>query len=167
MGQVLTCMRTGAIGGVAIKHLANEDATSVGLIGTGYQGLYQLIAACAIRNIKDIFLWNRTPDKLPAFIGNLAKHIPQDITIYIADSPSTLIGQSEIIITSTTATDPVLVNKADVFNGKCIIGIGSYQPQMREFSDAIYENLDVLYVDTLDALKESGDVLNIRFNSNG
>ncbi|MGX9134396.1 ornithine cyclodeaminase family protein [Rummeliibacillus sp. JY-2-4R] len=158
-GTVLTGMRTGAIGGVAIKYLANEDATSVGLIGTGFQGFYQLIAACAVKNIKEVYLWNRTSEKLPSFIGNLAKHISQDITIYVVDTPSQLIEQSDIIITSTTSNNPVLDNTKDAFNGKCIIGIGSYQPQMREFSEAIYENLDVLYVDTLDAIKESGDII--------
>ena len=38
-GSVLTAMRTGAVGGVALRYLAPEDAASVGLVGCGIQGL--------------------------------------------------------------------------------------------------------------------------------
>ncbi|MDV2888176.1 ornithine cyclodeaminase family protein, partial [Alkalihalophilus pseudofirmus] len=66
---------------------------------------------------------------------------------------------SDIIITSTSSISPVLPEDEQIFNGKLIIGIGSYLPHMREFSDTIYKNLDYLYVDTLDSIKESGDII--------
>jgi ornithine cyclodeaminase/alanine dehydrogenase-like protein (mu-crystallin family) len=59
-GTVLTGLRTGAIGGLAVDYLSPADIKNVGLIGTGYQGLYQLLAVCAIRNIDRIYLYNRT-----------------------------------------------------------------------------------------------------------
>ena len=36
-GSALTAMRTGAVGGVALRYLAPEDAASVGLVGCGMQ----------------------------------------------------------------------------------------------------------------------------------
>ena len=48
-GSVLTAMRTGAVGGVALRYLAPEDAASVGLVGCGIQGLHQLLYACEVR----------------------------------------------------------------------------------------------------------------------
>lgn len=158
-GTVLTGIRTGAIGGTAIKYLAHEESHSIGLIGTGYQGLYQLLAACAVRDIRHIYLWNRTQEKIPTFIEALKKQIANDIEIHIANEPINLVKHSDIIITSTTSSEPVLPNIENIYNGKLIIGIGSYQPQMREFSDSIYNALDYLYVDTLDAKNESGDVI--------
>lgn len=158
-GTVLTNMRTGAIGGVAIKYLALENAASVGLIGTGTQGFHQLIAACTVRDIKHIYLWNRTPSKLPSFVHNLKKHIANDIKIHIVNNTSELVYEADIIITATTSNTPVLPDIQNIYNGKLLIGIGSYQPQMREFSDAVYQNLDVIYIDTLDAIHESGDVI--------
>ncbi|HWI48237.1 MAG TPA: ornithine cyclodeaminase family protein, partial [Rummeliibacillus sp.] len=74
-------------------------------------------------------------------------------------SSSALVEQADIIITATTSNSPVLPTIQNAFNGKLIIGIGSYQPQMREFSESIYTNLEFLYVDTLDAIHESGDVI--------
>ena len=56
-GSVLTAMRTGAVGGVALRYLAPEDAASVGLVGCGMQGLHQLLYACEVRPITDIYLY--------------------------------------------------------------------------------------------------------------
>ena len=164
-GTVLTGIRTGAIGGTAIKYLAEPNAQSIGLIGTGYQGLFQLIAACAVRDIHHIYLWNRTQSKIPSFIEKLQTHLANSIEIHIVDDPLELVNNSDIIITSTTSYEPVLPNIEHVYNGKLIIGIGSYQPQMREFPDSLYKNLDFLYVDTLDACHESGVLIDpIRHN---
>ena len=158
-GTVLTSIRTGAIGGVAIKYLAPDNATSVGLVGTGTQGLHQLIAASTVRNIQHIYLWNRTPSKLASFVHNLRKQISNDIEIHVVNNVSELVNEADIIITATTSYTPVLPDIENEFIGKLLIGIGSYQPQMREFSDAVYQNLDMLYIDTLDAIYESGDVI--------
>lgn len=158
-GTLLTGLKTGAVGGTAIKYLATPEAKSVGLVGTGYQGLYQIAAACSVRDIKEINLFNRTPSKLPNFIESLKKLVPSDATIQIASSRFELVKDSDIIITSTSSISPVLPEDEQIFNGKLIIGIGSYLPHMREFSDTIYKNLDYLYVDTLDSIKESGDII--------
>lgn len=158
-GTLLTGIRTGAIGGTAIKHLADPNANSIGLVGTGYQGLFQLIAACTVLDIQHIYLWNRTQSKIPSFIEKLQTQLANNIEIHVVDEPLELVNKSAIIVTSTTSNDPVLPNIKNVYNGKLIIGIGSYQPQMREFPDSLYNNLDFLYVDTLDALHESGDLI--------
>lgn len=158
-GTFLTGVRTGAIGGTAIKYLAEPNAQSIGLIGTGYQGLFQLIAACSVRDIRHIYLWNRTKSKIPSFIEKLQTQLADSIEIHIVNDPLELVNNSDIIITSTTSYEPVLPNIEHVYNGKLIIGIGSYQPQMREFPDSLYRNLDFLYVDTLDACHESGDLI--------
>ena len=57
-GSALTAMRTGAVGGVALRYLAPEDAASVGLVGCGTQGLHQLLYACEVRPITDIYLYD-------------------------------------------------------------------------------------------------------------
>lgn len=158
-GTLLTGIRTGAIGGTAIKYLAPENVQSIGLIGTGFQGLYQLIAACAVREIKHIYLWNRTASKITLFIQKLQSCLTKDIKIHITNKISDLVEQSDIIILSTSSYKPVLPNIENGFNGKLIIGIGSYRPQMREFPKSIYENLDSLYIDSLDAIQESGDLI--------
>ena len=46
LGQI----RTGAASGVATKYLANSNARSVGIIGTGYQARTQIEAVAAVRS---------------------------------------------------------------------------------------------------------------------
>ena len=49
--EQLTAMRTGAASGVATKHLARADATTLTLFGAGAQAETQLAAVCAVRAI--------------------------------------------------------------------------------------------------------------------
>ena len=56
-GSALTAMRTGAVGGVALRYLAPEGCLPpVGLVGCGMQGLHQLLYACEVRRSTDIYL---------------------------------------------------------------------------------------------------------------
>jgi len=51
-GHLLTAIRTGATTGVATKYLARENASTVGLIGSGLEGRTNFEAVCAVRDIK-------------------------------------------------------------------------------------------------------------------
>ena len=57
-GSVLTAMRTGAVGGVALRYLAPEDAASVGLVGCGMRDYtsFSMPARCA--RSRDIYLYD-------------------------------------------------------------------------------------------------------------
>ena len=58
----------------------------------------------------------------------------------------------------TTSSNPVIPDDVELYKGKHIIGIGSYQPHTREFSDAVMKAADYIYTDTLFAIEESGDL---------
>lgn len=157
-GTTLTALRTGAIGGVAVKYLTAPDVKKVGLIGTGFQGLYQLVAACHARKFEDIYLYNRSPEKIPGFTEKLKKHLPNDVNIHEVDNAESLVRKAEVIMTATTSSDPVLPDKKEPLKGKTVVGVGSFQPSMREFPFSLYELADHMYIDTEDAIEESGDV---------
>lgn len=70
-----------------------------------------------------------------------------------------LVKSSEIIITTTPATSPVLPDDAELLKGKHIIAIGSYKYEMRELPEALYKVLDEVYIDTELAAEESGDLI--------
>ncbi|NLB21255.1 MAG: hypothetical protein GX829_10680 [Clostridium sp.] len=69
-----------------------------------------------------------------------------------------IILRSEVIITTTTAKEPLFPNEEELFRGKHFIGIGSYKPDMREFPDALSRVVDKVYVDTIFAKEETGDL---------
>lgn len=159
-GTFLTAFRTGAVGGVAVRHLTNQKKIHLGLIGTGVQGKYLLLAACTAADIAHIYLYNRTSSKIPQFIQEIKTLINNDHVIFhVAGDAEALVRSSDVIITATTAYQPVISENASILMNKLFIGIGSYQPNMREFPKVLYPLLDRIYIDTSDALAESGDLI--------
>jgi alanine dehydrogenase len=53
-GTTLTRLRTGAAAAVATRHLAREDATSLGLVGAGVQSYTQLEAIAEVRPVETV-----------------------------------------------------------------------------------------------------------------
>jgi ornithine cyclodeaminase len=157
-GKILTALRTGAAGGVSIRHLSSPQSNTIGLVGCGAQGFYQLLFAAQVRDIKKIILFDIFPQKLYAFREIIREAIP-DVDICIASSIEELLDASKIVITATTSEKPVFPNRKDLLCGKHFIGIGSFKPTMREYPDALFSLLERVYVDTEYAMEESGDLL--------
>ncbi len=152
----LTAFRTAAVGALGIAYTTPKNVTSLGLIGAGTQGFHQALFACVIRNINKLAVYDPYHPDLPAFVEKLHKNLPHVALSVKKDAPS-LVQESEVIITATTSLRPVIPEDADM-QGKHFIGIGSYKPEMREFPDTLYENLENLVIDTEQARTESGDV---------
>lgn len=157
-GKTITALRTGAVGGLSVKYLSPVGLENIGVIGTGIQGLYQALFACTVRkHVKNIYLLNRSAEKLKCFEAQFSVQFP-DIQLHIAKDSTELLQHSQLVITATTSSIPVLPNESELLKGKNILAVGSYQPDMRELPDAIFSLVDKVYVDTFHALKESGDL---------
>jgi len=156
--KTITAMRTGAITGVSIRYLARQDAASVGLVGCGAQGYYQLLYACAARPIQRITLFDQYQEALPPMIEKLNKAMP-GIEVSTALSTEALVKASDIVITATTAKTPVFPDDPTLFEGRHFVAIGSFQPQVREYPDAIFSRAAKVWVDTRFATEESGELL--------
>jgi ornithine cyclodeaminase len=157
-GAMITAYRTGAVGGVGIRHTSRKNCKSVGLIGTGVQGYYQILYACKARPIETVVIFNRRPHKSQVFKNRLEKELP-GIEVHIASNVEELVKKSEIIITATPSKTPVLPDDPSLLKGKHIIAIGSYKYEMRELPKALFDILDDLYIDTEAAANESGDLM--------
>jgi ornithine cyclodeaminase/alanine dehydrogenase-like protein (mu-crystallin family) len=157
-GKVVTSIRTGAIGGLSIKYLAKESADSIGIIGTGVQGWSHLQAAMAVRDIKTVYLYNRSSQKLNSFKKRVQTSFP-NLEVFTPNVEE-LIEASDIIITTTTSYSPVLPNlKSEYWEGKHIVAVGSFKPTMQELPDTLLQDANPIYVDTEAALTESGDMI--------
>lgn len=156
-GKTLTALRTGAVGGVAIRNTTPENVKKVGLVGAGAQGFTQLQFACEARDIEEIYVYDMFEEVLPDFIKRIKKEIP-DVKIEAVESTRELLKKSEVIITTTTAKEAVFPDEEELFKGKHFIGIGSYKPDMREYPDALSKVVDKIYIDTIFAKEETGDL---------
>ena len=150
-GSVLTAMRTGAVGGVALRYLAPEDAASVGLVGCGMQGLHQLLYACEVRPITDIYLYDAYAKDLSGFIERLSARLASfgknDIQIHTCADTRELAEHSRVLISATQAVDPVYPDDEELLRGKCFVAIGSWRPERRELPDAVWKLVKNAYTE--------------------
>ncbi len=156
-GQELTALRTGAMGGVGIRHTCPPDTERLGIVGTGVQGLNQALFAASVRPLKEIHLLSRNTKNVATLVEKLAVELPE-IRIRAAASIESLLESSQVIITATNSSVPVLPNNEELLNGRHFIGIGSYKPIMREFPEALFHLAKHIFVDTEHAIEESGDL---------
>ncbi len=158
-GQAVTAWRTGAVGGVGIRHLSRRDARKVGIVGAGAQGFHQAVYACAARNIETVYIWNHSDRDLTDFMDRLKKTIADPaVKVVQCKTVEELVKASDIICTATPSEEPVLPNDRELLEGKCIIAIGSYTPKMREIPDVIWDLVDKVYIELPYACEESGDL---------
>ncbi|GGD25657.1 ornithine cyclodeaminase family protein [Pontibacillus salipaludis] len=154
----ITALRTGALGGLGMSYLARKDAKTLGIIGTGTQGWSHLQSALVARDIEEVHIFNRTKEKAEAFKERAEQAFP-NVTFSISTA-ETLVRDSDIIVTTTTSTEPVLPNLSPAeWKGKLLVGVGSFRPDMQEISDDVLRNAEEIYVDAPSALHESGDMI--------
>lgn len=98
-------LRTGAASGLATKYLAKADASRLAVIGAGKQALHQVAAIMAVRPIKAVSIYSRTPARRDAFARTLDTQfaIPTHIA---ADAHDCVVG-ADIVVTITKSSEPV------------------------------------------------------------
>ena len=158
-GKALTALRTGGVGGVAVRHLSQADACTLAIIGAGVQGANQAAFACAARPIGHIYVYDSYAKDPAPFIHRLEEVLGEDHPpVTFCSSPEEAARQSQILITATTSNEPVFPDDSTLFAGKCCIGVGSYKPTMREYPPCLWSLLSQVYVDLPFACEESGDL---------
>lgn len=157
-GQTLTAQRTGAVGGVAMRHLAPLDTESLGVVGAGAQGFMQILNACAVRDIKRVYLYDLHRKDYTDYLAALRRELGPKIQIQVCSSAADLLRQSQLVVTATNSREPVLPDAPQMLAGKCYVAIGSYMPDMRELPDAMWQVADQVYTELPFACEESGDL---------
>ena len=156
-GSKLTAMRTGAVGATAIKHLAGKNANILGIIGAGVQAFHQAIMALSKQSFKKLIICDFNPKKTSDFKKEIEIRF-EEIDVCIEQNPNILVQKSDVIITATTSETPVFETNGFDIQNKTFIGIGSYKPNMQELPLSLFNLLNTVYVDTMHARQESGDI---------
>ena len=104
-GNYLTALRTAASSSVSIAHLARRDAKVLGMVGAGHQSTFQLRAAAEQRDFEKVVAWNPHPEMLPR-LEALAAELG---LAFEAVSPEALGAQADVIVTITSAYQPLLM----------------------------------------------------------
>ena len=125
----LTDVRTGAAGAVAAKHLAPEIVDTVGQIGTGAQGRYQMAGLKTVRDFKRILAFDLDPDRLTAYVNEISSLL--GVEVVACPDAAHVVRNSTIVVTSTPAREPYL-KAAWLHPGLHITCMGADLPEKQE-----------------------------------
>jgi alanine dehydrogenase len=153
----LGMMRTAAAGGIAAKWLSRPDAAVAGLFGTGWQAQGQLEALCRVRPITRIKVLGRDRQRLRIFCARNSELL--GIPVEPAASGEEVVRSSDIVITATTSSQPV-VHHPWAEEGTHLNAIGSNALIRSEIDEKTVRRCDLITVDARDvAARECGDLL--------
>jgi ornithine cyclodeaminase/alanine dehydrogenase-like protein (mu-crystallin family) len=153
----LAWIRTGAASGVAAKYMAKADASVVGMIGTGRQAQTQIEAVCAVRPIERVKVYSRNEENRERFAMDMGERL--DVDVAPVDSTEECIGGSDIVVTITSAREPVFDGNL-LEPGMCVIAAGSNSWMKREIDYTTIERAALIAVDNLEQAKiECGDLI--------
>jgi ornithine cyclodeaminase len=154
-GASLTLWRTAAASALAADYLARPDASRLLVIGAGALSRYLARAHSALRPIREIAVWNRTPENAERVAADLAA---DGFETRVVEDVEPALAEADIVTAATISTVP-LIHGAALKPGTHVDLVGAFSPTMRESDDEAMRRARV-YVDTRGgALKEAGDIV--------
>jgi ornithine cyclodeaminase len=103
-GNYLTALRTAAASSVSIKHLARKDAKVLGMVGAGFQSVFQMRAALEQRDFEKVIGWNFHPEMLP----RLEQAVREAGLPFEFVDLDRLGAEADVIISITSSFAPIL-----------------------------------------------------------
>ena len=153
LGQI----RTGAASGLATKYMARGDASTVGIIGSGYQARTQLEAVCAVRKVTSARVFSRTQEKREGFATDMGQRLKIDVAP--VETAEEAVRGADIVVAITSSREPVLKGEW-LDEGAHVNAAGGNNWMRRELDEAAVQRADVIVVDDLEQAKlECGDLI--------
>jgi len=152
----LTAMRTGAITGVAARYLAPEDASTVAVFGAGAQGRTQAWAACTVRAVERVYVYDVYPEARRRFAEEMTGKL--GVEVVAASSGEEACRDADIVLTATTSSVPV-ISRGWLKDRVHVSAIGAFYPDWRELDTATVAESKLVIDDREGIMLEAGDVL--------
>ncbi|MDQ2806997.1 MAG: ornithine cyclodeaminase family protein [Chloroflexota bacterium] len=154
-------MRTGAATGVATRYMARQVPTgagfTLGCYGAGYQARTQVEAVCAVRRIERLRVYSPTEASRAAFVAEMSDLL--GLEAEAVNSPEDVADGADIIVTATTAREPVL-RAQWLAPGAHINAAGANMLLRRELDDTIMRWAGHIAVDSIAQAKlEATDLI--------
>ncbi|KAJ8363836.1 hypothetical protein SKAU_G00126670 [Synaphobranchus kaupii] len=151
-GIAITEKRTAAVSAISTKLLMPPKAEVLCILGSGHQAISHYEIFTQMFFFKEIRVWSRRRERAEQF----ASAVQGPVTVF--SSVKEAVEGSDVIITVTMATEPVLQGEW-VKPGAHVAAVGACRPDWRELDDALMREA-VVYVDSREgALSESGDII--------
>jgi ornithine cyclodeaminase/alanine dehydrogenase-like protein (mu-crystallin family) len=130
VGNELGPRRVGAIGAVAVDALAAAEAHSLALVGTGRQAWTQLWAIASVRELHDIRVFSRDPQRVRRFVDRVWDRLGLPAAAY--PTAEDAVDGAGIVVLATNSPTPV-VDSSAVAAGAFVSTLGPKQVGRAEF----------------------------------
>jgi ornithine cyclodeaminase len=140
----LTDVRTGIAGGIAAKHLAPENITTAGVIGSGMQARFQMRGLRLVRQFQELLVFGIEPQEVDQYVGDMTREF--DLSVKAASSAEQVVRESDIVVTTTPSRQPYL--KAEWLHpGLHITCMGADAEHKQELYPQVFSQADLIACD--------------------
>ncbi|MEU5952981.1 ornithine cyclodeaminase family protein [Streptomyces sp. NPDC047525] len=153
-GIALTSLRTPAVSGAAIKHLAVPEARRLLVFGTGPQAWGHVEAVRAVRPaLEHVDVVARNPERVAAFVDRC-----REAGLSAAPATPADVATADVVCCCTTARAP-LFDSALLPPHATVAAVGSHEPDAREVDEGLLSRGLVVAESHEVALRECGDIV--------
>lgn len=149
VGHDVGVLRTAGINAVATDALAREDATTLGVLGTGTQARAGAELTAAVRDFERVRVHSPTREHREAFAGGVEVDAPVTAT----DDPEAAVRGADVLYCATDSADPVF--EADwLADGAHVCSLGPKSGDAHELPRDAIRRADALVTDSAAQLDE-------------
>lgn len=155
-------MRTAAMTGVGTRRLAPKSADEMAIVGSGKQALPQVAACAAVRPLKRLRCFSRSPESRRRFAESVKAQFDFEVTV--ADTLEDAVRDAPIVTLITNSTQPFLT-AAMLAKGSHLNAMGAIVPRRVEFAQDVFDRCDLIAVDSIVNVRELSSEFQHRFGS--
>lgn len=140
----LTDLRTALAGALAARHLARDRLGTVGQVGAGAQGRYQVQALQLVRRFERLLVFDQDRDRLQTYADEMSTQL--GVEVQAADSAEKVVRQSDLVTTSTPSREP-FVRAEWLRPGLHITAMGADAEHKQELDTRVMGRADLVVCD--------------------
>ncbi len=160
--NVLSNLRTGALAGIATKHLAPVDADMLGVVGSGKQATMMIHAISAVRPLRSVRIWSPNPTNRAA----LANKIQQELGIHTTAETTAAAALADVAIVGLAArVQKPIISSGMIAQGAHINSIGTTVSGKSELPQEIFSRFSIICADSPVTVRSLSDEFRLRYAS--
>jgi ornithine cyclodeaminase/alanine dehydrogenase-like protein (mu-crystallin family) len=136
----LTDVRTGAAGALGARHLARKEIQTAGVIGSGTQARYQMIALKRVRDFRRLMVYGILPAQFERYAAEMGP--PLGVEVTQARDVEEVVRSSDVVVSCTPSREPCL--RAEWLHpGLHITAMGSDAEEKQELFPEVLASVDL------------------------
>ena len=158
---LITTLRTAATAALAAQTFFGDDAgpVALGVVGSGAEAEAGVRAVAHLLDLKSVRVFSRSAENRSRLAGQLAR---TGLEANAVDSVREALAGADMVYVATNSGGHVVLRHEDVAQLPFVASIGSTVPPQRELDGEVFLRAGRVVLDTLDALDESGDLVEAR-----